>query len=103
MDHRQRHSGHLAPGKSRSGVGTSVPKDTGMAGYPAYNQAGIIATALFDSTLKPGGMINVQSDLTPACGAWVIYNLDYDLDPMIPHGKWFCTIGASRIQGGGLL
>jgi len=88
------------PGQARQGASTTISKTTGMVGYPAFNQAGIIVTTQFQGTIQFGTSITVQSDLTPACGSWVITNLEYELDAMIPHGKWFVVINACRIGGG---
>ncbi len=93
----------LPPGQSRSGSTTTmISPQTGMVGYPAFNQAGIIVTTLFVATLEPFTSINVQSDLTPACGTWNIYNMDLTLDSMVPHGRWFAILSASRVNGGGV-
>jgi hypothetical protein len=40
--------------------------------------------------------------LTPACGTWNIYNMDLILDSMVPHGRWFAVLSASRVNGGGV-
>lgn len=69
-----------------------------MVGYPAFTQSGIIVATLFVPTLKRGGQITVQSDLAPACGTWWINNLTYDLESMVPGGKWFAVIEAGRIK-----
>lgn len=87
-------------GSARQGNSTPlISPQTGMVGYPAFNQAGIEVTTIFNSDLKPGGKIQVKSDLTPACGEWHIMSLEYALDSMIPKGKWFCIFSASRLMG----
>jgi hypothetical protein len=87
-------------GQSRtSASGTMISKDTGMVGYPAFNQAGIILTTLFVPTLEPFTTITVQSDITSACGTWNVYNADINLDSIVPHGKWFATLSAHKLSG----
>ncbi len=81
-------------GQARSGAATMVSKDTIMVGYPGLTQWGVVVKTLFDPTLTYGGQIQVQSDITPACGMWIIYALEYDLASMMPHGPWFCLISA---------
>jgi hypothetical protein len=84
------------PGQSRQGAATTVSKDTIMVGYPGFNQMGIVVKVLWVNTLEYGMTIQVQSDITPACGTWVIYSMDYDLSSQLPHGPWFCTLSACQ-------
>ncbi|MGY2052250.1 baseplate hub protein [Methylobacterium sp. JK268] len=87
-------------GASRQGG--SIPlisPTTGLVGYPAFNQAGVVLTTMFNPSLRPGGKIKVKSDLTPACGEWFISNLEYDLDSETPRGKWFSIVEAQRLAG----
>jgi len=83
-------------GQSRQEAAGSniVSKDTGMVGYPAFFQGGIIVTMLFNPSLKLGGKIQVQSELTPANGSWTITNLVHELDAVTPHGRWFSIVKA---------
>ena len=40
--------------------------------------------------------VKVQSFITPACGKWTIYRLEYDLACQTPGGNWFCLILAAK-------
>ena len=84
-------------GQPRNGDGWTISPSTGLVGYPAYNQAGIVVTTLFNAAIRPGGKITVQSDETPANGDWVSYAIALDLAAQVPKGPWFATISASRI------
>lgn len=76
-----------------------ISPQTGMVGYPAFNQAGIEVTAQFRPDIQFGQPIEVKSDLTPACGTWNIKGLDYELDAQVPRGKWFMVMFAIRDEG----
>ena len=84
-------------GQTRNGGPVMISPQTGMVGYPAFNQAGIDITTLFNPALKIFGKIQVQSQITPANGIWTIYNLAHDLESITPRGHWFTEIQAERI------
>lgn len=84
-------------GKTRNGDGWKVSRSTGMVAYPAFNQAGVVVTTLFDAAIRPGGKITIESDVTPANGDWTTYAISVDLASEVPKGPWFATIMASRI------
>lgn len=86
-------------GQSRRGGSPVISRETGMVGYPAYNQAGIEVTTRFDPAVRYGGQVEVKSDLTPACGTWTVVNLDYALEAEVPKGKWFTTLTLGRTNG----
>jgi hypothetical protein len=87
------------PSQGRQSAGTlTVSPQTGMVGYPLFNQNMIIVKTLFDPSITYGGTMQVQSDLTPACGSWLINNVELELDSMTPHGKWFATLSGVPAQ-----
>lgn len=90
------------PGDVRQGYDVKVSRNTGLVGYPAFNQSGIVVTTLFNPNLRPGGKITVESDITPACGDWSIYSIDLDLASQVPRGPWFAMVAASRILSGAI-
>ncbi len=71
-----------------------ISKETGMIGYPAYSQQGIIIKSVFNPQFKFGGEIEVQTILKKASGIWAINKLDHSLDSQVPHGQWMSTIYA---------
>ncbi len=79
---------------SRGGQIPLVSPDTGLVGYPAYTAEGISLKTIFNPSIVFGGQIKVQSSLTPANKTWAVFSLDYELDSLVPHGSWFCHIGA---------
>ena len=67
-----------------------------LQGYPQFTSKGISVVTLFNPAVGYGAPINVQSQLPAACGTWVVYSLDHDLESRVPHGRWSSTIGAAR-------
>jgi hypothetical protein len=80
------------PGKARAGDAVMISPQTGMVGYPMFEQAQVIVRALFNPAVKFMGLVQIQSDLTPACGTWQVTRLEYQLEAMMPHGKWFMLL-----------
>jgi hypothetical protein len=82
---------------------------TGMIGYPAFTQQGIIVKTLFNPQISFGSLVKVESDvLTGIAGAqknvnpnftgfpttWAVNKLDLALDSLVPRGEWSSTIFA---------
>jgi hypothetical protein len=87
-------------GQPRQSGGTPlIAASTGMIGYPAFRDAAIIITSLFNPAVQVGGQIQVQSDLTPACGTWYVTHLMYNLEAAMPHGHWFQVMEATLSSG----
>lgn len=85
-------------GQTRSGA-VIISPSTGMIGYPTFSQSNVIVRTQFNSGLKIGGKVTIQSDLTPACGDWVVNNVNHDIDAQVPHGKWESTFQATSLGG----
>jgi len=81
-------------GKGRGTDTIEISAETGMVGYPLFNQAQIIVKALFNPAIRYGRAIKVMSELKPAVGTWNINNLTHELDSQMPNGRWFTTIEA---------
>lgn len=75
-------------GKSRGGQAPLVSPSTGMIGYPAYTQQGILVKTIFNPQIGFGGQINVQSSLPKATGTWIILRMDHALDSQVKGGQW---------------
>jgi hypothetical protein len=87
------------PGQSRKGGGALISPKTGMVGYPAHAQPGVIFACLFQPppALQFGSSFTLESDLTPASGQWTVQNLTYLLESITHHGKWFCIVEGTRV------
>ena len=79
-------------GTPRQGGGTLISPQTGMVGYPAYEQASIIVRCLFNPSIECNQTVQIQSDLTPANGTWTVNRIVYELESHMPGGKWFQTL-----------
>ncbi|MDE2434743.1 MAG: hypothetical protein KGM49_00650 [Sphingomonadales bacterium] len=83
-------------GKSRNGDSLRLAADSGMVGYPSFTQNGIQLTALYNPSLafglSSGRSINVESQLKPANGAWVIAAVAHNLESNMPGGAWFTQV-----------
>ncbi len=76
-------------GGVRKGSVPLISPSSGMVGYPTYTATGIVVTTRFNPTVRFGEQIQVQSSLTPACGAWNVVTLVHDIEANMPGGKWF--------------
>ncbi|MBB0026832.1 baseplate hub protein [Ralstonia pickettii] len=65
---------------------------TGMRGYPRYSSNGVEVSTLFNPQIKPGGQIEIQSQLQMACGKWLVSNATHILESETPNGQWFTGI-----------
>lgn len=81
---------------SRSGSAKINPQNS-LVGFPAFNSQGVIFKALFDPTLAYGASVELQSELTPACGTWIIHHLVYELEAETPRGNWFVIVQAHHV------
>jgi hypothetical protein len=86
-----------------------ISKATGMIGYPAFTQGGIIVKTLFNPLISFGSLVMVQSSLLAGIAStkpsglppaqafptqWAVYKLDLALDSLVPKGQWMSTIFA---------
>lgn len=74
-----------------------ISPDTGLVGYPAYTDSGIVLTTLFNPQIAFGGYIKVQSSIPNACGVWQVFNATHELESQTPGGKWFTTLECSKL------
>lgn len=84
-------------GSINSGASDQIPlvsKGTGMDGYPSYTVGGIMLRTVYNPSIGFRSRIQVQSDLTPASGLWIVHGLDHNLDALTPNGQWFSDIKA---------
>lgn len=89
-----------------------VDKNTGLIGYPAYNQNGVSFTCLFNPALQmfenmflksaylPQGWVDNQAGQNvpamPSWGQWNISFLQHDIASEMPNGPWFTYARAQR-------
>ena len=74
---------------ARDGAVPMISPETGMVGYPAYTQAGLDVTTLYNPAIRCGGQVKIQSSITPACGVWPVSAVEHTLESETPGGAWF--------------
>lgn len=85
----------LPAGQARQGKPVLLNKETGLIGYPTFNQDGISCRCLFRPELLYGGLINVESIVPRATGIWRITKLTHSLAAYSPNGAWESQIEAA--------
>ncbi len=95
-------SGGIGPGVGGGGGGrvTLLSRDTGMIGYPTFNQSGISVKSIFNPAVLYGSRIKVDS-LTPgASGDWIVTKLTHSISAYNPGGgPWETQIEGSAPWG----
>lgn len=85
----------MPAGQARSGNAVLLNKDTGLIGYPTFNQDGISCRCIYNPDLRYGGLIRVESIVPRATGTWRIRKLTHELSAYNPGGgPWESQIEA---------
>jgi len=69
-----------------------ISPETGMIGYPAYSNLGLMVRTLFNPNIVFGGQIEVKSSIPQANYRWNVYGLSYQLESETPGGAWLTEI-----------
>lgn len=95
----------------------TISPDTGMIGYPAFTQQGIMVRTAFNPQISFGSLIKIESSLLRGIAAaqdprlkqiqnapnqstttfpstWAVNKIDHALDSQVPRGEWESTIFA---------
>ena len=70
---------------------------TGMKGYPVFDKKGLRVECLYNSTIRLGGVIKVESEMPNASGLWRVNGLDHHLEAEHPGGAWLSKLKVSRV------
>lgn len=82
--------------QARSGNAVLLNKQSGMIGYPTFNQDGISCKCVFNPNLAYGGLVKVESIVPRASGVWRITKLTHHITAYIPGGgNWESQIEAA--------
>ena len=83
-------------GSRNSAGNVSLSPTTGMVGYPAFFNQGILVQSIYIPDAKPGGSLTISgSQLTSANGTYTIASVVHDLESQVLEGgKWFTTLQA---------
>jgi hypothetical protein len=85
---------------ARQGDVPTLSPNTGMVGYPRFNQEGLEVTCLYNPALRFGAQVKIQSSLPPACGAWNVMRMHHTLEAEMPGGQWFTNLQLSKTSYG---
>jgi hypothetical protein len=90
----------LPAGQARAGNAVLLSRDTGLIGYPTFNQDGISCRCIFNPNLAYGGLIKVEKSIVPkANGAWRITKLTHHITAYVPGGgNWESQIEAAPYE-----
>lgn len=73
-----------------------ISAETGMIGYPAFNQNGIQLKTLFNPDITNGQKVHVTSILPKANGDWYSFAASHELSTLSANGAWFSTLNLSQ-------
>lgn len=74
-----------------------VSADTGMIGYPSFQQNRAIFRCLFDPQVKQGETVTARTQFTAAnADSWFVYQLDYVLSSETPDGPWEMVLHCTK-------
>lgn len=86
----------LNANEALSGNAVLLNKDTGMIGYPTFNNEGIIVKSLYNNAFKFNGLVKVESIVPKATGVWRITKLTHNLSAFNSQGgQWISEIEAT--------
>ena len=83
----------------RSG-GTFAPvinPDTGLMGYPIFDNNGVNFKCYYNPAIANGGAIKVESSVTRASGTFAVTAIDYHLSSLMPGGPWFMEVICTNV------
>lgn len=85
--------------KNGSGGGSlDIRPGTGLRDYPSFTQYGVQVRYEFHREIQYRSIMNITSDITPACGPWIIIRIDYDLQANTPRGNWFAILDGAKLD-----
>lgn len=74
-----------------------ISPQTGLRDYPSFTEYGVQVRTEFRRAINYGSMMEIKSDITPACGSWRIIRIDYDLQANTPKGGWYAILDGARV------
>nr|WP_321900037.1 hypothetical protein [Paraburkholderia heleia] len=81
---------HIWPsGSTPDFPAVSLSAQTGMTGYPKFNEYGIHVKAEWNPQFLYGTLAKVESIIPMASGNWMIGRAVHDLSMLAPDGPWF--------------
>lgn len=81
----------------REGEMPLISPETGIVGYPSLSSKGMTIRTLFNSSIRVGGDIIVESSIPMACGKFRVGTFAHSLSSELPGGPWFTTLECYRV------
>ena len=74
-----------------------ITPNTGLIGYPAPDQRGIVFTCAYDPLVRFGGIVQIRESIIGHVvnQDWRVYGLVATLEANIPQGKWQMNVNAT--------
>lgn len=69
-----------------------ISAETGMVGYPSFNQFGLSVQVVTNPNIRLGQLVKLTTIIPKASGTWQVFGYSHDLSDQIPDGPWFTTI-----------
>ena len=86
----------MIPWDKPRGDAVLLKADSGLIGYPSFTQDGITCTCFYNSRLKLGGQIKIESIVPRATGYWKITKLSHEL-AAYTEGRWMSKIDGTYL------
>ncbi len=74
-----------------------LSKSTGLVGYPGFSSSGLTVKSLYNTSIRVGYFINVQSEIKRASGSFRVTSLKHEISSENPTGAWFTISEISYI------
>jgi hypothetical protein len=83
--------------QSRPGNTALISPQSGLVGYPQFQDTWMKFRCLLNPALRLGGIVQMQSSIQPACGQWcIVAPFTLNLAAQMPQGPWFCDCTCTR-------
>jgi hypothetical protein len=79
-------------GATRESYMPTISPETGLIGYPTFDQLGVGFRTLFNPSIRFGGKINVETSVTRAAGVRKVVGVSHSLSAQMPGGPWYSDI-----------
>jgi hypothetical protein len=83
---------------ARAGAVPLISPATGMVGYPSLSSKRMAVRMMFNSAVRLGGDVQVESSMTRASGKFNVYDISHSLSSETPGGPWFTTVTCSPLS-----
>lgn len=84
----------------RTKPAVTISPATGMIGYPAFTDNGIILSTIYNPNIVFQGTVTVSgSQFQTANATWLVYNLTHTLESEVYGGKWETEVYGTSFKG----